>query len=65
MNILLAIDIQPEYKNVCSEAYSKMLDYIEKERFNYDNIVAFRYKNENGSMFERHLGYSELNIGCT
>lgn len=59
-NILLVVDVQPEYKDKDSKTYNKILSYINDNKFKYDKIVAFRFVNNPESMFVRHLGYDDL-----
>lgn len=59
-NILLVVDVQPEYKDKAPEVYDKILSYINQNRFKYDKIVAFRFINSIDSMFVKHLGYLDL-----
>ncbi len=54
---LLVVDLQPTFK--VEPYYTKLLNFIEKNRDNYSKIIATRFVNNPDSIFVRKLGYKD------
>jgi len=57
LNLLLVVDLQPAFK--LEPYYSKLLDYIDEHRHEYDIVAATLFQNTEDSQFVRLCNYRE------